>query len=63
MAWRETTLTGWGRTTRSTCRAARPEREADLRRALAEGIADGVIAHGAGRSYGDCALDTGAGRS
>lgn len=58
MAWRETTLTGWGRTTRSTCRAARPEREADLRRALAEGIADGVIAHGAGRSYGDCALDT-----
>ncbi|WGF87091.1 FAD-binding protein [Marinivivus vitaminiproducens] len=59
MSWRQLTLAGWGRSTRSACLAARPERQGDLRRALAGAGGDGVIAHGAGRSYGDCALATG----
>ncbi len=58
MAWREMTLTGWGRVHQARSRAARPERLSELQRALkgAEGTVAGV---GAGRSYGDVGLNGG----
>lgn len=53
------TLTGWGRWTRSESAVLRPERLTELRAALREAPAAGVIAQGAARSYGDCALTSG----
>jgi decaprenylphospho-beta-D-ribofuranose 2-oxidase len=60
--WAERTLAGWGRVMRATNPAARPERVGDLGRALAEAGGDSLLAYGAGRSYGDAALNS-AGRS
>lgn len=58
--WAETTFAGWGRVHEARSLAARPERMAELDAAFA---ADGsLLAHGAGRSYGDVALN-GAGRT
>lgn len=59
MAWKELTLTSWGRSRRARCRAARPERVRDAVARLMEAGQRGVIAYGAGRSYGDCALNDG----
>lgn len=56
--WAQTTLTGWGRVQRAQTLAARPERVAEVQRALLQ-TSDTVIAYGAGRSYGDTALNTG----
>lgn len=53
------TLAGWGRTAPATLDAARPERVAEARRALAAVGNEGLIAHGGGRSYGDAALNEG----
>ncbi len=53
------TLTGWGRTAAAALDAARPERVAEARRALAAVGTEGLIAHGGGRSYGDAALNEG----
>ena len=48
------TLNGWGRTTPALCQARRPERATE---ALADFTAEGALClHGAGRSYGDCAV-------
>jgi decaprenylphospho-beta-D-ribofuranose 2-oxidase len=53
-------LAGWGRTTYAACEAARPERFGE---AVAGFAADagqnGICLYGAGRSYGDCALNSG----
>ncbi|HYC01876.1 MAG TPA: FAD-binding oxidoreductase [Azospirillaceae bacterium] len=57
--WRETVLTGWGRTSRATSLAARPERQSALRSALQQAEGSTVLAYGAGRSYGDAALNDG----
>ncbi|MBY0432007.1 MAG: FAD-binding oxidoreductase [Rhodospirillales bacterium] len=57
--WKSTILTGWGRVEAARCQAARPERIGDVRRALGQGGTGGLIAHGAGRSYGDAALNEG----
>ena len=54
------TLSGWGRVSPALCQATRPERFtealADFR---APSGAGGLCLHGAGRSYGDCALNAG----
>jgi decaprenylphospho-beta-D-ribofuranose 2-oxidase len=51
------TLAGWGRTSPATVEACRPERVTEVLRALAAVGAEGLIAHGGGRSYGDAALN------
>ena len=53
------TLSGWGRVARSASVTWRPENVADLAGVFgaARPRAHGLIAHGAGRAYGDCALN------
>jgi decaprenylphospho-beta-D-ribofuranose 2-oxidase len=53
------TLSGWGRSSVARTRACRPERERELGEAIAETGAETVIAYGAGRAYGDAALNDG----
>ncbi|MHB8243131.1 MAG: FAD-binding protein [Solirubrobacteraceae bacterium] len=48
-------LTGWGRSTWSRCAVSRPRSRAEVVEALGSGRS--VIARGAGRSYGDAALN------
>lgn len=57
--WREASLTGWGRSTTAACLAARPERMRELLAALDAPEGRSLLAHGAGRSYGDQALNSG----
>ena len=53
-------LSGWGRTARSSCRVVAPRGVADVLDTLASHGGDaGVIARGAGRSYGDAAQNDG----
>ena len=57
----ERTLSGWGRTVRSRSTVTRPGEVEQIQQALAEAarLGTGVIARGAGRSYGDAALNGG----
>ena len=55
--WAERELSGWGRAHKARCLAARPERQTELAASFAsEGS---LLAFGAGRSYGDVALNSG----
>lgn len=55
--WAQRELTGWGRVLKAQCLAARPERQSELASSF---LADGsLLAFGAGRSYGDVALNSG----
>jgi decaprenylphospho-beta-D-ribofuranose 2-oxidase len=60
--WAEKELSGWGRVLRARSAAARPERIRDLETIVAGALGDSLLAYGAGRSYGDAALNSG-GRS
>lgn len=57
--WKPMTVTGWGRSSTARVEACRPERIAEAGRALREVGAEGIVAHGSGRSYGDAALNDG----
>lgn len=55
LAGDERTLSGWGRTGASRALVCTPLAGADVAETLSEGSSHGVIARGAGRSYGDAA--------
>jgi decaprenylphospho-beta-D-ribofuranose 2-oxidase len=56
----ERSLSGWGRTTRSRCRVFKVKDPQDVAEVLAaQAHGEGVIARGAGRSYGDAAQNGG----
>jgi decaprenylphospho-beta-D-ribofuranose 2-oxidase len=57
----EQSLSGWGRTAPSSCRVLRPEHPDEIAQALssAASLGTGVIARGAGCSYGDAAQNEG----
>lgn len=59
MSWQQRSMTGWGRNLQAQGLAARPERMAELARLMAQPGQGSLIAHGAGRSYGDTALSAG----
>jgi decaprenylphospho-beta-D-ribofuranose 2-oxidase len=52
-------LAGWGRSSTAAATACRPERVSEIREALRQTGAEGIISHGGGRSYGDAALNSG----
>lgn len=58
VVWRDAALTGWGRALRASTRAARPERASELIEAL-DSAGPSLCLYGAGRSYGDAALNSG----
>ena len=59
MRWQKRTLTGWGRSSHAAVAACRPERVAEIQRALRDVGPEGIIAFAGGRSYGDAALNQG----
>ena len=52
------TLSGWGRVHQASAQAFRPERLRAAEAAVRSRPAGGLIAYGAGRSYGDAALNS-----
>lgn len=50
-------ISGWGRNPRASVLAARPESPAEALEALTETRPESILVHGAGRSYGDVALN------
>ncbi|MCA3260766.1 MAG: FAD-binding oxidoreductase [Telmatospirillum sp.] len=57
--WKNSRVAGWGRYAAASSRVARPERQSELDRALADAGAS-LIARGAGKAYGDAAQNDGA---
>ena len=59
MSWASLELTGWGRSSGGAMTACRPERISEARQRVREAEPGaGLIAHGAGRAYGDAALNS-----
>ena len=59
MRWKALNLQSWGRTCSDSCLATRPERVSEAISSLADVDASGLLAHGAGTSYGDVGLNPG----
>lgn len=57
--WKKLAVTGWGRNRTAQVGAARPERPRDLDAAVKDSAEVTLLARGAGRSYGDAALNDG----
>ncbi len=57
--YREMTLSGWGRVRSGNALVARPERVRDVYRLFETAGGRQICARGAGRSYGDCGLNSG----
>jgi FAD/FMN-containing dehydrogenase len=57
--YKELTVEGWGRVTQGRGLIARPERIKDVFSIFTETTGRGICARGAGRSYGDCAVNSG----
>ena len=57
--WNELSLSGWGRNSVATMQVARPERVTELSDAFGEHKTERTLARGAGRSYGDSAINDG----
>jgi decaprenylphospho-beta-D-ribofuranose 2-oxidase len=57
--FKETQRAGWGRVISGKSSAARPEQITDLRNFFSDSRVKSVCAYGAGRSYGDCAINEG----
>ncbi len=57
--WRRMELEGWGHTHRVEAQVGRPEREREMVAALHGSTGGTITARGAGRSYGDAALNQG----
>ena len=57
--FREMTVSGWGHVRSGTSMVARPERVRDVFRLFDQAGGKPICSRGAGRSYGDCALNTG----
>jgi decaprenylphospho-beta-D-ribofuranose 2-oxidase len=59
VSWASLELTGWGRSSGGAMSACRPERMSEARQRVREAEpGSGLIAHGAGRAYGDAALNS-----
>jgi len=59
--WADKDLTGWGRVKRAASRVARPERMSELNGIVTSSDPASLLARGAGRSYGDAALNSAGG--
>ena len=57
--YREMRVSGWGRVKSGTSMIARPERVRDVQRLFETAGSRQVCSRGAGRSYGDCGLNSG----
>ncbi len=57
--YREMTVSGWGRVKAGTAMVARPERVRDVYQLFDHAGDRQICARGAGRSYGDCGLNSG----
>jgi decaprenylphospho-beta-D-ribofuranose 2-oxidase len=58
-AWTTLPLSGWGRTSSTSHLVARPDSVAGVSEALESSGNDPIVVRGAGRSYGDAALNSG----
>ena len=56
--WKDMTLSGWGRNPGAASRIARPERIRELQALVPDPDGQSSLARGAGRSYGDAALNS-----
>ncbi len=57
--YREMNVSGWGRVKSGAAMVARPERVRDVARLFDDAKGKQVCSRGAGRSYGDCAVNSG----
>lgn len=56
--WARKQMAGWGRVCRGISAVARPERQSDLDMIIKDSLGESLLAYGAGRSYGDAAINT-----
>jgi decaprenylphospho-beta-D-ribofuranose 2-oxidase len=56
--YKKMNLSGWGRVRSGTALVARPERVRDIAQIFAEAGGRQICSRGAGRSYGDCAVNS-----